>query len=356
MPFSTKDHAAILADLTRDIANLAPDARIQDDSDWQIRANATASAIEGLYQHQAWIVRQIFPDTADSDMLELHAQVRGLSRKRATAASGTLNATGVAGTLIPSGQLLKAADDAGFLTTAEAAIAANGQAMVSVQAVTAGIAGNLEAGTVLTWQAPPIGLNGTATVNALVGGTDAETDASLLGRLLELIRRPPAGGNQYDYRRWALEVDGVSAAYVYPLRRGLGTVDVVITSADGLPSAEIVAAAQTYIDTVRPVTAKNALVLAPTLQEVDHLVRITPASGYTLATAAPLVEAAIQAYFDTLKPGDPYVRSQLERLVSDLSCIADRAVVTPAGNITALVDASQVEWLRPGSITVELLP
>lgn len=79
-----------------------------------------------------------------------------------------------------------------------------------------------------------------------------------MDRLLDIIRRAPAGGNKYDYRRWAMSVDGVTAAYVYPLRRGLGTVDVVITSADGLPSAEIIAATQAYIDDVRPVTAKTA--------------------------------------------------------------------------------------------------
>lgn len=77
-----------------------------------------------------------------------------------------------------------------------------------------------------------------------------------MARLLDLIRRPPAGGNKYDYRRWALEVDGVTAAYVYPLRRGLGMVDIVITSAAGLPSAEIIAATQAHIDDQRPVTAK----------------------------------------------------------------------------------------------------
>lgn len=356
MAYTPPDFAAILADLQRDIANLAPAARIEDDSDWQIRAHATASAVEGLYQHQAWIVRQIFPDTADSDMLELHAQVRGLSRKQATLASGTVTASGTAGTAIAAGLLLKTASEAVYQTTAAVVLDGNGQASVPVRALSAGEVGNLAAGTILTWQSPPLGLAGTATAGALVGGTDAETDASLLARLLELIRRPPAGGNKYDYKRWALEVDGVSSAYVYPLRRGLGTVDVVITSADGLPSAEIIAAAQAHIDDVRPVTAKNSLVLAPTLYALAHLVRITPAAGYTLATAAPLVEAVIASYFDSLAPGDSYVRSRLESLISQLDCIADRVIVSPAGNVAAVVDASRVDWLVAGTVTVELLP
>ena len=355
MAFTPPDYAAIREKLLRDIANLAPESRIEDDSDWLIRASATASAVEGLYEHQSWIVRQIFPDTADSDILEQHAKVRGLSRKSATAASGTVTATGSAGTVIAAGQLLKTASDATYQTTSSATIGVNGQASVAVQSVATGLDGNLSAGVMLTWQSPSNGLDGTATIDAMIGGTDAETDASLLARLLDLIRRPPAGGNKYDYRRWALEVDGVSAAYVYPLRRGLGMVDVVITSATGLPSAEILAATQAYIDDVRPVTAKNALVLAPTLRTLDHLVRIVPATGYTLATAMPLVSAAISDYFNSLAPGDTWVRSQLEKRISALDCVADRAVVTPATNVAPVVDATKVEWLRAGTITVELL-
>jgi len=354
MAFTPPDYSVIRDNLLRDVANLAPEARIQDDSDWLIRANAVASAVEGVYQHQSWIARQIFPDTADSDILERHAAERGLSRKSATYASGTVTATGMAGSTMSAGLLLKTANDASYQTTAVATIGSDGMASVHVRALTAGVAGNLEAGT-LTWQSPPAGVDGAATVVGVVGGTEAETDASLLARLLDLIRRPPAGGNKYDYRRWALSVDGVSAAYVYPLRRGLGTVDIVITSAAGLPSAEIIAAAQTYIDDVRPVTAKHSLVLGPTLRNLDHRMRIAPASGYTLTTSAPQVEAAIAGYFDTLAPGDHYVRSHLEKLISELPCVADREIAMPGGNVTAVIDENQVEWLRAGTITVELL-
>lgn len=66
-----------------------------------------------------------------------------------------------------------------------------------------------------------------------------ETDAELLARLLEYIRRPPAGGNKYDYEKWALEVEGVRAAYCYPLAQGLGTVDVLIMANDETTGSEV---------------------------------------------------------------------------------------------------------------------
>lgn len=66
-----------------------------------------------------------------------------------------------------------------------------------------------------------------------------ETDAAYLARLLDDIRRPPAGGNQYDYIKWALEVDGVANAYCIPLGHGLGTVDVIILADTTITGSEI---------------------------------------------------------------------------------------------------------------------
>ncbi|AHW75763.1 Phage-like element PBSX protein xkdT [Neisseria meningitidis] len=115
------------------------------------------------------------------------------------------------------------------------------------------------------------------------------------------IRRPPAGGNRYDYKNWALSVDGVTSAYVYPLRRGLGTVDIAITSADGVPSEETVRRVQAYIDEMRPVTAKNALVLKPTVTAVPVTVQVK-LDGIDLDEAKRRIRTALKEYFDTLIP------------------------------------------------------
>ena len=69
--------------------------------------------------------------------------------------------------------------------------------------------------------------------------TYGETDAALLARLLEYIRRPPAGGNRYDYIKWATAVDNVHRAWCYPLSQGLGTVDVVILANETTTGSEI---------------------------------------------------------------------------------------------------------------------
>ncbi|MDY6789675.1 MAG: baseplate J/gp47 family protein [Thermodesulfobacteriota bacterium] len=77
-----------------------------------------------------------------------------------------------------------------------------------------------------------------AWIRGLSRKTD-ETDAGLLARLLDYIKRPPAGGNQYDYVKWALEMDNVKAAYCLPLGQGPGTVDIIILANETITGSEI---------------------------------------------------------------------------------------------------------------------
>jgi len=353
MPFIVPAFAKIRDDLLRDLKNQLPDADTGPDSDYFIRATSVASAIEGLYQHQAWIVRQIFPDTADREYLELHARVRGLIRKPAVAAQGQARLTGTPGAAVPSGLTIKLGERV-YTTTQAGVIDAAGSATVAALANLAGTAGNAQGNTPAELTAAPAGITSQVVMVSMTGGVDEESDGELLARLLELIRRPPAGGNKYDYRRWAMEVPGVSAAYVYPLRRSLGTVDVVITSAGSLPSAATLAAVQAHIDDVRPVTAKHSLVLAAT-EKVVNVAMAVQLSGITLDAAKAQIGATLTNYFNQLEPGETAIKSRIEALVSDLSGVVDRAVTQPAANVVPLVDATKVEWVRLGTVTVVLL-
>ncbi|WP_293766567.1 baseplate J/gp47 family protein, partial [uncultured Aquitalea sp.] len=203
MPFIVPSFAKIRDDLLRDLKNQLPDADVGPDSDFFIRATSVASAVEGLYQHQAWIVRQIFPDTADREYLELHARTRGLSRKAAVAAQGFIAVTGTPGAAVPTGLTAKLGSMS-YVTTHAGVIDANGTASVAATAGVAGIAGNVEGSVAGELMAAPPGVTSQAAIVNMRGGVEEESDSELLARLLELIRRPPAGGNKYDYRRWAM--------------------------------------------------------------------------------------------------------------------------------------------------------
>lgn len=58
--------------------------------DLAVRLYAAAAQIYAMYLQADWVARQAFPQTAEGDYLDLHAQLRGLERKQASHAAGTL--------------------------------------------------------------------------------------------------------------------------------------------------------------------------------------------------------------------------------------------------------------------------
>lgn len=352
MPFPILAFNQIRGDLLRDLKNYRSDADVTPDSDFYIRATSMASAVEGLYQHQQWMVRQIFPDTADQEYLYMHAAVRGLRLKNAVPARGYLRITGTAGTLIAEGLQARSADGALYRVTANGYMPEAGTGDFTAEAVTPGEDGNAIDNTPVTLQVAPAGLDSAAKMISMRGGLPMETDTELLARLLDLIRRPPAGGNRHDYRRWAMEVEGVSDAFVYPLRRGVGTVDVAIVSGDGLPSQDTIDRVKDHIDDVRPVTSKGFLVVAPNIRVVDQVI-LASLSGTGLDAARTAITRALTSQFANIAPGVEWVRSQSEALVSNVVGVVDRKIISPASNIMPIIDANNIEWLRLGNVQVD---
>lgn len=347
MPYTTPDFATIRERMLRDARNLDPTAPADGDSDLFVRSSCVASAVEGLYDYQAWLARQLLPDTADTEYLEAHAGLRGIVRKVAVAASGTATFTGTPGVVLQSGASLKSAAGTLYQTTADGAVGDEGAVTVACAAVSAGAVSDLIGDTVTLMQ-PPTGIEavGTATIT---GGADAESDASLLSRLLDYMQNPPGGGNAADYRRWAKSVAGVGEAYVYPLRQGAGTVDIVIAGDGVIASDEVVQAAQAYIDEQRPCTAKASTVIAAVALTVDVTLKILPATGYTLQTLTAPVREAVQATFADCQPGSHVYLSVLIAAVSAVPGVADVAVVLPVSTVVP----TAIQWPRCGSVTLE---
>ncbi|BFU64702.1 baseplate J/gp47 family protein [Rodentibacter abscessus] len=337
--------------ILRDVQSLEPQADISVDSDYYVRASSLAAVAEGIYAHQKWVIKQFFPDTADTIFLEKHAGLRGIRRRNATYASG-LGAliTGQPGVDIKAGLQIKTDDNRFYETTESTVVSREGSIVVPVRSLATGANQNIKSETKASFMAAPVGVQSDVILNEVIGATDAESDSSLLERLLEIIRRPPAGGNRYDYRTWALSVDGVDAAYVYPLRRGLGTVDIAITSNNDVPSDETVRRCQEYIDDVRPVTARESKVVKPDVTKVNFTIKVK-ISGVTLAEIRTAIQTALGDYFNTLIPGDDLIVSQCEAVVNNLVGVVDRKFTTPTANRKADV-TSKIEWFRLGTVTV----
>ncbi len=320
-----KSFDELLDVILTDYKNQFPEADTSQGSLIYIKSACMSSALWGLYKYQDWISRQIFPDTADTVNLEHHAWVRGLAR------------------------------------------------------------------------------------------TYGETDSAYLARLLDLIRRPPAGGNKYDYVKWALSVDNVAAAYCFPLAQGLGTVDVVLVAnktntGSEVPSSyaditgsntavtpgklvdagadfsavkagdkitnntagtettvaapdsgtqlslsddiftatpqdytiqSLTTTVKTYIDDIRPVTASVVRVMGPTIVTQAVTMTVT-GSGVNLAQ----ISADIQAYINTLGPGQTLYKSQLLSIAIQNGA-ANAAITVPAADVVP----ATYEMIRPGVIS-----
>jgi uncharacterized phage protein gp47/JayE len=349
MPFQSKDYRQIRADILRDIANQRPDAYTGDDSDFAVRANAVASSIEGLYEHQQWITRQIFPDTADADILETkHANPRGITIKDAAFATGTVRFPGVAGSVMPIGTESKTTTGIAIITTASGVVGVGGTVDVAAKAVVAGLLGNLAVNTPLTLTAAPAGFQSQATIVSMTGGTDIETPEELLARVLFYMRMPPMGGAKHDYYAWAMEVPGVTDAYIFTQRRAVNSVDVVIETTGGLPSAQLIADVQAYILRKCPLCV-DLLVMAPTLLPVNISAVLT-LLGINLADATARITALLQAYFATLIVGEVVTRAKLISLMMSVKGVVDVNLTTPAANAVPLGDVTHSELASLGTV------
>lgn len=336
MPFERPTPTDILKRLQAEIDAVLPgaDARLRHSVENVIARMVTMASHE-MHGFLQWLARQIHPATADMEFLEFrHAELRGITRKQATAATGEIIFTGVNGTTAAQGTVFKRADDAEYTLDADVTIA-GGTATGAVTAVEAGAAGNAVEDTRLTLTSPIGGIQSVTLVGAdgLTGGNDIESDEELRARVIRRWQQPSQGGAKHDYVDWALEIPGVTRAWSYPLQLGDGTVMVIIVMDNKIgtiiPSIGEVATAQAYIDTKRPATA-DVSVIAPTAVAVDFEVHLNP---NTLA-----VQTAVRAELEDFirresEPGGTLYASRIDEAVSAATGEFDHAVITPAGNV-----------------------
>lgn len=301
-----------------------------------VLARVLAGGEHGLYGYLEWISKQVLVDTAEDEQLDRHGAIWGITRKPATYATGTATLTGSNGSTAPADRLLRRADGVQYRITADATISA-GTAAAAIEAEAAGIAGNADVGVALSLVLPIAGIVSSASVAGpgLAGGADAEANDDYRARILTRIQEPPHGGNYADYERWALEVVGVTRAWVFPLESGPGTVALRFmmdgTYAGGIPHAGDVTAVQTHIDAVRPVTA-DVLVAAPAAVAMPVTI-----DGLTPDTAA--VRAAIAAELADLvlreaEPGGTILLSHVREAISRAAGETDHALTAPSADVS----------------------
>lgn len=222
---------------------------------------------------------------------------------------------------------------------------------VGITAATPGSPGNVGSGTIS--QVISASVSGAPSVSNPLptsGGSDIESDDRYRLRILAEFGKAAGAGNVLDYVKWALEVPQVGFVTVQPLWNGPGTVRVIITDQSNHPnSASVVAGLQNTLDPVpqrgyglAPIGAL-VTVVTPTLLTVVTAATVSFKSGYSLDGAAGTIpsrgaiQAAVQAYINTLPPGQNVVLNAVIRQVMSVPGVLDVSAETlngAAGNVT----------------------
>ncbi|MBO8169359.1 MAG: baseplate J/gp47 family protein [Thermoanaerobacteraceae bacterium] len=330
--------------------------------------NALAPVAAELAQAAIWaqeVLRRGFAQTTFGQYLDLRAAEHGLTRKSATKATGQVTFTGTPGTVIPaetqvSTEGSEAAPAIFFTTTEEVTIGEDGAATASIEAVETGASGNVAAGTITMLAQPVTGVTSVTNTSATTGGTDEETDESLLERFLQKVRQPGTSGNKADYINWALEVSGIGGAQVIPLWNGPGTVKVVLLGTDKKPaSTEVVQAVQNYIaptsgtgEGKAPIGA-DVTVVAATPVEINISAIVVLTGTKTLQEVQATFEKALDDYLASIAfASDPTVRYvKIGSLLLDTEGVQDYSNLL-VNNGTANVTIGLDEVAVRGTVTL----
>ena len=191
------------------------------------------------------VIKLIFPEWSYGEFLDGHAKVRGMSRRAAVAATGTLLITGAPTTIIPAGSMFSTASineepSVDYMTVEEATIPESGEVEVDVECSQTGIVGNTTPNTIIFVGNKITGVTGVTNPEEVAGGTEEESDGSLIERIVEYDRTQGESfvGNPQDYKRWATSVPGVGNAIIIPAQDDSGLVTIIITDANGAPATE----------------------------------------------------------------------------------------------------------------------
>jgi len=323
--------------------------------DTAVRLYAVAAQVYALYVQGDWVARQAFPQTAEGEYLDRHAALRGLERKAGAAAQGVVrfeNSTAAAQLrIIPKGTVCMTAGLVRFETVEKAVLPAGALYVdVPVRAVEAGSAGNVSAGTITSMAVAPLGVSSCSNPEACVGGEDAEEDETLRQRILATFKRLPNGANAAYYRQGALSFDQVAQAAVVPRPRGVGTVDVVVSTPAGLPDQALLEELKTWFEQRREI-AVDVQVRAPETVPVDVSVQVAAKEGADAAQVRAAVEEALRGWFTGHRLGEKVLRAKLGDLIYRCEGVENYVISAPAADVA--VEADQLPLL--GALAVEEL-
>ncbi len=325
---------------------------IAEGGDLAARLYAAAAQVYALYVQADWVNRQCFPQTAAGEYLDHHAQLRALERKHAECARGNVrfygDGAGDSERIVPAGTVCMTQGYVRFETLEDGILAAGETYVdVPVQAVQAGEAGNVNAGSIRVLPVLPVGITGCSNPGAMTQGVDRESDEQLRQRIIGSFARMPNGVNGAYYEQLAMSADRVAAAVAIPRKRGVGTVDVVVATNSGVPEQSLLEELGRQMEKNREI-AVDVAVVGPETVAVDVAVRI---AAQDVETVSEQVRQAVRSYFSGGLLGRNVLRAELGHLIYGIDGVENYELVQPAQDVS--MAREQLPIL--GELTVEAM-
>lgn len=193
-------------------------------------ASGVGVGLEQLYNLLEYWQKQTFIDTATEDeIIDKHAVLFGVERRKASKAVGEITITGEPGFLVKAETIVINRKGIKYKVTSQVYLNGKGIGNATVECLQPGEIGNCAAGEINSFEIATTQLYAVTNQKEITGGYEKEPNELLIQRAREKTLQPAHSGNVYDYIQWCKEVDGVGNVYVIPLWNGNGTVKVLIS-------------------------------------------------------------------------------------------------------------------------------
>lgn len=325
----------------------------------RVLAKAIAGVFVILYKYAGFMFLQMFIKYASDQETEVNGRTvvplvewgRMLGVGDPTEATNAellidVTVTNQVGSLPNNSQLTNTTNGVTYITLGAVNLNA-ATVQVTVRAVSdqsggggAGIIGNLEAGSTLTFANPLPNIERDATVDSqTVTAAEAELTETYRQRVLDQFQRRPQGGAATDYAQWGESVAGI--VNIYPYRGSPGQVNVYAEAVDqvnGIPTQAqldaVLAAIELDDDGLasnRPVSAyTNVLPITRTIFTVD-VIGVSDVDNLT-QVETDITTGLNQFFLDR----EPFVRGvtvppRLDRITQSAIAGVVEDIVTAAG-------------------------
>jgi len=226
---------------------------------------------------------------------------------------------------------------------------------VPVRAAVSGRTGNVQSGTISLIAASLPGIDQVTNSAALVGGSDAESDAAFRSRFIGYI----ASLSRATVMAVEAAISGVELELNFTVTENVapdgtmrpGSFLAVVDDGTGTPLPSLLTRIAAAIEAVRPVGTTYA-VIPPTLVNVAIALTVATDGSAPHANAATAVQNAISAYVGGLPIGSALPFSRITQIAFAASPAVTNVTGITLNGASSDIIPTAVGVIRPSSITV----